>query len=426
MRIALENCRLIDGRGSPSRDGMTVVIEGDRIAEVRPDDGAAGDAASRRDTFVVSLCGRTVMPGLIDCHIHFALWAFDLLNHLDQPLSYLHARTQHALEEVLRAGCTSARDLGGLDAGFRAAVDDGLCRGPRLRTSVTIISPTNGIADSTKLQGISVPVPPGMPSPGCDGADNARQRVRELVRAGADLIKLAVSGGVSSPRRSPHQRLFTADEVSAIIDEAHAWGLSVACHALGGPGPLTAIRAGADTIEHGVWLDDECVEEMAARGTWYVPTFAAYEAHELRGGPLQREFASQMKESHRASFDRARAGGVRIASGSDAGVYDFDFKRELELLVEAGMSPSDAIVAATSDAAECIGAAGEVGAVRPGLLADLLVVEGDAYADIRQLTRPGSISAVFKGGQLVHDRAGILPASGLDIGPLLSEPSLAG
>jgi imidazolonepropionase-like amidohydrolase len=347
------------------------------------------------------------MPGLIDCHIHFALWSFDLLSHVDRPLAYLGATTLRSLRETLEHGCTTARDPGGLDVGYRDAIADGISAGPRLQTSITIISPTNGIADSTKAQGIPPIYPPGMPSPECNGPDDVRRKVRELVRAGADFVKLAVSGGVSSPRRSPHHRMFTEGEIAAIVDEAHAWDLPVAAHAIGGPGPLAAIRAGVDTIEHGVFLDDECVEEMAARGTWYVPTFAGYEWHELHGDSLQQRHAIEIRAAHRESFARARNAGVRIASGSDAGVYNHDFSRELELLVEAGMTPSEAVLTATASAAECLGLKDRVGRVEEGLTADLLVVDGDPTRDVGLLRPGGTIECVLQAGRVVVDRPGL-------------------
>jgi imidazolonepropionase-like amidohydrolase len=401
VKVALSNCLLLDGSGSRPRRGATVVVDGDTIAEVtdRRDLGSA--------VRVLDLDGLAVMPGLIDCHIHFALWSFDLLSHRDEPLSYLHARTLKALRETLEAGCTAARDPGGLDVGFRDAIADGVCRGPRIRTSITIVSPTNGIADSTGLQGIPVPYPPGIVSPECNGPDEARTKVRELVRAGADFVKIAVSGGVSSPRRSPRHRLFTEQEIAAVVDEAHAWGLPVACHALGGPGPLAAIRAGVDSIEHGVWLDAECVDEMAARGTWYVPTLAAYEWHAELGGDRQRDYAAEMRKSHRASLERAHEAGVRIACGSDAGVYGFDFARELELLVDAGVAPGAAIAAATSKAAECLGWSDRIGTVAAGLQADLLVVDGNPDESIDVIRRPGAIRCVLQAGEAVVDTIGL-------------------
>jgi imidazolonepropionase-like amidohydrolase len=236
-----------------------------------------------------------------------------------------------------------------------------------------------------------------MPSPECTGPIEARAKVREVIRAGADFIKIAATGGVSSRKREPRQRLHTEDELQAIVDEAHAWGRPVVCHAIGGPGLLAAVRAGVDTIEHGVWLDDASIAEMARRGTWYVPTLSGYELHAGQGAPLQKARAAEMLVSHRDSLRRAREAGVRVASGSDGGVYGHDFTLELELLVGAGMSAGEAIVAATSRAAECLGWQDEIGAVKPGMKADLLVVAGDPTEDIRVLRDPRNISVIRSG-----------------------------
>jgi len=388
------NARVLDGSGAPIRSGLTVILEGDRIVDVGP----AREPSP--GTEIVDLGGRVLMPGLIDCHVHFALWALDPLSHLAEPFSYLCGTTYRALEGALRAGCTAARDPGGLDAGFRDAVNDGTRLGPRIQTSIIIVSPINGIADGTRSQGGGVPYLPGMPSPECTGPVEARAKVREVIRAGADFIKIAATGGVSSRKREPRQRLHTEDELLAIVDEAHAWGRPVACHAIGGPGLLAAVRAGVDTIEHGVWLDDASITEMARRGTWYVPTLSAYELHARQGPPLQKARAAEMLASHRDSVRRAREAGVRIACGSDGGVYGHDFTLELELLVGAGMSPGEAIVAATSRAAECLGWRDEIGAVKPGMKADLLVVDGDPTEDICVLRDERNVRVIKSGSFL--------------------------
>jgi imidazolonepropionase-like amidohydrolase len=391
MRTALVDCSVLDGNVTVPQPGVTILLEDEVIVAV------GGEREFPPDVNVQDMAGRVVMPGLIDCHIHFALWSLDLLGHQDTPLSYLSAQTYKAMSDALRAGCTSARDPGGLDAGFRDAVNDGLAPGPRLQTSITIISPINGICDGSKSLGVTVPYMPGMPSPECTGPVEARAKVREVVRAGADFIKIATTGGVSSRRRAPQQQLFTVEEVSAIVDEAHAWGRPVACHALGGPGLLMAVQCGVDSIEHGVWLDDETVREMAKRGTWYVPTLSTYELHARQGGPLQKARAAEIIMSHADSVRRAREAGVRIACGSDSGVYDFNFAFELELLVATGMSPGEAIAAATSRAAECLGWQAEVGALRPGMRADLLVLERDPTRDITVLQDASAVRVIKSG-----------------------------
>lgn len=390
-KVALVNALLVDGTGGAARRGMSVLLDGERIEEV----------GSRREfeptTEVIDLEGRALLPGLVDCHVHFALWSLDLFAHADEPISYLAAQTFRALADALRDGCTAARDPGGLDTGFRDAVNEGLALGPRLQTSVSIISPINGIADAARRQGVPVSRLPGMPDPECTGPAEARAKVREMIRAGADFIKIAATAGISSARREPRQRLFTRDELAAIVDEAHAWGRPVVCHALGGPGVLMAIEEGVDTIEHGVWLDDDAVREMATRGTWYVPTLSSYELRARNGSPLEQSRAQDMLAPHRDSVRRAREAGVRIACGTDGGVSGHDVGLELELLVAAAMPASEAIAAATSRAAECLGWQNEIGVVGPGMNADLLIVNGDPTSEIGLLRRPEALGVVKSG-----------------------------
>jgi imidazolonepropionase-like amidohydrolase len=393
MRTALVGGVLIDGTGSSPRRDCTVVIEGSKIVEVNQQRAFPPDAR------VVDLAGGTVMPGLIDCHIHFAHWGMNLIGNQGQSLMLLAAETVAALRTTLEAGCTTARDLGGLDAGFREAVARGLIPGPRLQCSLVIVSPTNGIVDSTTAQGLASPVVPGMPRPECNGPHDARAKVREVLRQGADVIKIATSGGVSSPRIDPRRPIFTREEVETIVDEAHMAGVPVCCHALGGPGLLMAIRAGVDTIEHGGWLDDECVAEMTRRGTWYVPTFSVYRWHGTLGPAFKQRRAQAMRQHHLESFARALRAGVRIAMGTDAGGYGYgDTGLELELLVEAGMTPAQAIEASTRRAAECLGLERAVGTLEAGKEADLLVLDADPLGDIGVLREPKHRALVMKAG----------------------------
>jgi imidazolonepropionase-like amidohydrolase len=396
MRTALVDALLLDGHGGPPRPGTTLVVDGARIAEV------GHERAFGPDVRVVDLAGRAVMPGLVDCHVHLAPWAFHLVAHAERRLTYLAAETVRALRLTLEGGCTTARDLGGLDAGFRDAVHAGLVAGPRLQVSLVIVSPTHGMADLTTPQGFRSPLVPGMPDPECNGPDAVRAKVREVLRAGADVVKVAVSGGVSAPRLEPQRPLFTPAEIAALVDEAHLAGTPVACHAVGGPHLLAAVRAGVDTIEHGAWLDDETVAEMARRGTWYVPTFAIYRWHATRGAGLRQSRARALAAAHRESFARARAAGVRVALGTDSGAYGHgETALELALLVEAGMSPAEAIVAGTRRAAECLGVAGETGTLERGRAADLLVLEGNPLDDIGLPGRPEGRALVLRGGRPV-------------------------
>jgi len=396
MKTALLGGVLLDGRGGSPLSEATLVLDGPRVEAV------SHERRFGSDFRVIDLEGRTVMPGLIDCHVHLAPWALRLVGHPDQRLMELAGETVQALRVTLAGGCTTARDLGGLDPGFRDAVERGVIVGPRLQVSCVIVSPTNGMIDPVTVQGIRSPSVPGMPEPGCDGPHAARAKVREVLRTGADVIKIAVSGGVSAPRVPARRPLFTPEEIAAVVDEAHRAGVPVACHAVGGPNTLVAVRAGVDTIEHGAWLDDEVVAEMARRGTWYVPTFAIYRWHAERGTALRQARARELIAPHRESFMRARAAGVRVALGTDSGAYGHgETAVELAHMVEAGLSPADAIVAGTMRAAECLGIDGEAGTLTAGKAADLLVLEGDPLRDIMVVGDAGTRALVLRAGRPV-------------------------
>jgi len=398
-RFALMNARVIDGLSPSPLAGTSVLVEDGRIAAVG-NGGAFGDDVVRIDA-----TGKTVLPGLIDAHIHLAQWGQNLLENRARTVPYLVARTVASMRQVLNAGCTGVRDCGGLDAGLRDAVAEGLIDGPRIATSVTIISPTDGLIDPVTAQGISSPTLASIPSPVADGPDAVRAKVREVIRAGADFVKIATSGGVSSPRVHPRRQLFSPAEVLAAVDEAHTAGVRVACHAIGGPGLQMAIEAGVDSVEHGALLDDRCIEAMAARSTWLVPTLAVYRWHETLGDESRRTRAAEISEPHRAGLRKAREAGVPIAMGSDAGGYGLDFSLELELLVEAGFTPMEALQTGTLGSARCVGWADETGSLQPGKAADLLVVDGDPSSDITVIRSPDNIEAVFRNGNLVAGSA---------------------
>lgn len=393
-RLALTNALIIDPANTTPAHGQTLVIENGRISAVGPVERLSAE------TQVIDVAGKSILPGLIDAHIHLAVWGQDLIAHRTNTIPYLVAKTVKSFEEVLASGCTGVRDCGGLDAGLRDAVADGLIKGPRIATSVTIVSPTDGLIDPMSAQGIVTPTLGSIPSPSCNGAEGVRAKVREVIRSGADFIKIATSGGVSSPRVHPRRQLFTLEEVRVAVEEAHTAGLRVACHAIGGPGLRMAIDAGVDSIEHGALLDDTCVELMAERGIWYVPTLAIYRWHETLGDDVRRTRALELRGPHRESLRLARAAGVNIAMGSDAGGYCLDFSLELELLVEAGFTPMEAIRAGTLGSAGCIGWE-DTGSLTIGKVADLLVVDGDPSQDISVLRGPARIEAVFRAGTVV-------------------------
>jgi imidazolonepropionase-like amidohydrolase len=249
------------------------------------------------------------------------------------------------------------------------------------------------------------PAYPGMPSSIVDGVDEARRKIREVIRDGADVIKIATSGGVLSPRDSPDQPGFSLEEIEVMVAEASAFGLWVMSHAQSTVGIKNAVRAGVRSIEHGIHLDDEAIELMLERGAYLVPTLVAplgvARAAEA-GAPIPANVlvkAAEVVEAHQDSFRRAVAAGVNIAMGTDAGVVPHGTNlEELQLMADQGMSPEDVLVATTKSAAELMGLDGELGTIEPGKRADLVVVAGDPF-DFSDLDR--RIERVYQDGRLV-------------------------
>lgn len=403
--LLLTGARLIDGTGAGPRDAMAVLIDADRIHAV----GSAAGMTIPPDTRVIDLAGKTLMPGLIDCHDHLSHTGFDLMERASSPLSLTMLRIANNMKVTLEAGITTVRDLGGLDIGFKMAVEQGLIPGPRLLVALTILSRTGGIDDQRLRSGIDLGWRqlPGLPSPVCDGVEECRKRVREVLHAGADVIKCASTGGVSSQTLTAIVPTLTLEELQVIVAEAHLVGKRTTVHAYGGPGLENAVLAGIDSVEHGSFLCrlPETIARMADQGTWYVPTFMVLALHREKGSPFARQKASELADDHRRSFELAMRAGIPIAMGTDAGAYGYGRNAwELELLTEAGMTPMEAIVASTKSAAECLGLESDIGTLEPGKYADLLVIDGDPLADIGLLQRVDSMPLVVKNGDIVADR----------------------
>jgi imidazolonepropionase-like amidohydrolase len=400
--IVLKGGTLIDGTGAaPVRDTGVVIRDG-RIEAVT----TAGANTWPKDAEIIDASGKTVLPGLIDCHDHMALHGYDLARrwNLDEPASTRTLRTAQTIQQTLARGYTAVRDAGGLDAGFRQAVDDGLIRGPRLYTAIAIISPIGGIGDRVAPSGHDcfVPPDPALPPGVALGVDDVRNVVRTIVRAGADVIKCATTGGASSRKgHGPKDAAFTLDEMKALVDEAHALGRRVMCHALGGGGLRVALEAGVDSIEHGCYLaeDPELIPMMAEKGIVFVPTLLVYEFHRESKSPHVKERARALQAHHVEAVQRALAAGVKVVAGTDAGGHGHPPNAgELPLLAAAGLTPMQALQSATGWAAECLGIEREIGTVAKGKLADLVIVDGDPLADLRILADLARIRLVVKDG----------------------------
>src|SRR3954451_21557362 len=378
-----------------------VLVEDGRILEVGSD--LDGDTA-------VDCAGGFLSPGFFDCHVHVVMDNPSFIEMIEQPFSLQFFKAAVNLRKTLEAGVTSVRDAGGADLGIKTAVDRGLTPGPRMQISIIMLSQTGGHGDDWSVCGAEIPVflpHPGRPGGVVDGPDEVRKRVRELVRAGADVIKVATSGGVLSAS-SPHLGQLRDAEIATMTEEATAAGIHVMAHAQAAAGIKTALRNGVRSTEHGIFLDDEAIELMLRSGAWLVPTLqapreviAAAEAG-LAIPAEQVEKARMLTQVHTEAVRRAHEAGVRIAMGTDAGVGGHGNNlEEVELMTGAGLSALEALHATTGSAAELLDVADDRGTIRPGQRADLVVVDGRPE-DVAGLG--GRVRAVYLDGAEVSRR----------------------
>ncbi|MET1231870.1 MAG: amidohydrolase family protein [Candidatus Limnocylindrales bacterium] len=397
-RTVFTGGRVFDG--SAKLAAADVVVEDGRIVDVGP--GLDGDQG-------IDLAGRAVLPGMFDCHTHVMVSPdrLDTNRELETPFSYWFYVAIGNLRRTLDLGITTVRDAGLADLGVKTAVADGLIAGPRLHIATAILSQSGGHADGWLPSGYDMtPISwQGMPSGIVDGPDEMRRRAREIIRAGADQIKVCTSGGVLSPRDDPRHGHFRDAELAVLVEEATAAGIPVMAHAQGAPGIKAAVRAGIRSIEHGIYIDDEAIEMMLERGTWLVPTLLAPQGvldavaagAALPAAAVRK--AHEVIDVHRAAVRGAIEAGVKVAMGTDSGVTAHGQNlRELALMVECGMTPVAAMLATTRSAAALLGVEDTQGSIEAGKRADLVIVEGDPfdYADLA-----GRVTAVFQDGRLV-------------------------
>jgi imidazolonepropionase-like amidohydrolase len=372
--------KVFDGTMAPLADA-DVLIEDGRIVEVGS--GLDGDDG-------VDCAGKALVPGLFDTHVHLTgTYEDDELTVQHRPFSYGFYQTPANLMTTLRLGITSVRDAGGADAGLRRAVDDGVLVGPRMQVAITMLSQTGGHNDEVLPSGgISAgwqPYP-GFPSGVCDGVDGVRQKVREVIRAGADVIKIASSGGFFSPADDPMDPHFAQDELDMIVSTAGDLGRWVMSHAHGPEGIKRAVRAGVRSIEHGTFLDQESADLMLERGTWLVPTITSGDTTEelAKDEKLAPEIRAKFADLGRPEFDAmklAAQAGLKVALGTDAAVFPHGWNlNELAHMANNGFSPEQALHAGTLSAAEMMGWDDKLGSLESGKIADVVVVDGDPFA----------------------------------------------
>ena len=409
---AITGATLIDGTGRDPVTNASIVIDDEgRISE------AGRLAALPADADVIDVGGRTVMPGLIDSHVHLFIDIRPMQDEASTPLTLKVFEAAANARATLDAGVTTVRDAGGAPLGFKLAVERGLIPGPRTLISVLFLSQTGGHGDSTLPTGVrlsfGVPIGrvPEWPENICDGPEEVCKATRSMLRAGADFIKMMTTGGVMSPTDEPDATQFTREEIAVMVHEAHAHGKTCMSHAQGAEGIRNAVECGVESIEHGVYLDEATAAEMARRGTFLVPTLQAALAvlrreEENPGSVLPQSLRKvrEVLEVHSNTTRMAIDMGVKVAMGTDAGVGKHGTNpEELRLLTENGMSPMQAIVAATKTASECVQMAGDIGTLEAGKLADLLVVDGDPLSDISVLEDRSKLLMIMQGGRTHKD-----------------------
>ncbi|MFJ7217794.1 amidohydrolase family protein [Amycolatopsis sp. NPDC098790] len=400
-RTVFTGGQVVDGTGSAPFEADVLVQHGE-ILEIGT--GLDGDAE-------VPCAGRTLLPGLFDCHVHVVLRSVDTAERLQTPFSYPYYHATRHLSAMRRQGITHARDAAGADLGVKQALEEGLIAGPRLQIAITMISQTGGHADGWHASGNELYgriAHPGRPHGVADGPDEVRRKVREVVRAGADVIKIASSGGVMSPRDNPRHAHYGADELEIAVAEAAAAGLGVMAHAQGANGIKNALRAGVRSIEHGIHLDDEAIDLLLERDAFLVPTLSAplsvieAAANGARLTEASLAKAHAVLEAHANSFRRAVEAGVKIAMGTDAvGSAPGRNLEELKLMHRFGQTPAQVLRSTTLVGAQLLGVDEHYGTLRPGKRADLVVVSGDPL-DFHDLQ--ARVESVWMDGILVEDR----------------------
>lgn len=382
----------------------TIVVEQDKISALE-----AGFRQAKADDTVIDLKQHTVMPGLMDMHTHFytqfspSVYSEGFtMNEADYAL-----RGATFAEKTLMAGFTTVRELGDnnqISVALKKAIAKGYIKGPRIYAAGKSIATTGGHADPTNGLAYALMADPGPKEGVINGPDDARKAVRQRYKEGSDLIKITATGGVLSVAKSGSNPQFTDEELAAIVSTAKDYGMKVAVHAHGKEGMERAIRAGVDSIEHGTYMDKNTMSMMRKQGTYFVPTISAGKWAEEKSHiagffpDLVRPKAATIGGKIQQTFAEAYKAGVKIAFGTDAGVYEHGNNwREFIYMTEAGMPALEAIHSATIEGARLLGVADELGSIKAGKLADIVAVKGDPLQDINLM---GQISFVMKAGQI--------------------------
>jgi imidazolonepropionase-like amidohydrolase len=401
QRTILHCGKLIDVTKGQLLTEFSIIVDGNSITDVQ-----AGYTKPVGTDKVIDLKNKTVLPGLIDCHVH--------LEHETSPTRYLEEFTNNSAdyaflsvgfaERTLMAGFTTVRDLGGtgVNIALRNAINKKLVKGPRIYTAGKAIATTGGHADPTNGYRKDLMDDPGPAAGVANGADECRKAVRQRYKEGSDVIKITASGGVLSVAKSGENPQFTEEEIKAIVETARDYGYKVAAHCHGAEAMKRAVRAGVSSIEHGTLMDEEVMQLMKEHGTYFVPTITAGKSvadSAKKPGyypALVTPKALAIGPKIQNTFARAYKAGVKIAFGTDAGVYAHGKNwMEFVYMTEVGMPAMEAIQSATVSAADLIGISDKIGSIEKGKLADIIAVEGDPFKDIQVM---GKVAFVMKDG----------------------------
>lgn len=384
-----------------------ILIENNIIKDIGP----ANSIKTGENCEIIDADGAFILPGFIDTHTHLMSNGFRMEDTMYNPLALHFYQALENMQLTLEAGVTSVRDAGLADIGVKMASERGLFPAPRMQISVMPLSISGGHFDFNLNSGFDMKIDyPGLPQSICDGPDEVRKRSREVLRAGAEVLKVMVTGGVMSANDRPEFTQFTVKELKAVVEEAHfRGGIKVMAHAHGTEGIKNAVKAGIHSIEHGTYADRESCQMMADAGTYLIPTSVVINlnlkkalANELP--EYSRQGAIEIAKVHHENMKMAYEMGVNMVAGTDCGVVEHGVNLlELKYLCDIGMEPSEAILAGTKRAAECMGWQHRVGTLEKGKLADIVLVKKDPLEDISLLTDKENILMVIKDGNVYKD-----------------------
>ncbi|MBU4534937.1 MAG: amidohydrolase family protein [Euryarchaeota archaeon] len=402
--VLIINATIIDGTGKKPLENRDILVEKNIIKDIIP-----SNSLNNPEVEIIDAQGSFILPGFIDTHIHLMANGFRMEDNMQKPLALHFYNALKNMEKTLNAGVTTVRDAGLADAGVKMASEKNLFPAPRMQISVMPLSISGGHFDFFLKSGFDMKLSyPGLPESICDGEAEVRKRTREILRSGAEVIKVMATGGVISANDSPEFSQFTLKELQSVVEEAnYKGGLKVMAHAHGTEGIKNSLKAGIHSIEHGTYIDQEAADMMVENNAYLVPTFVVTNLNKKKAlqGELpeySRKEAIEISHVHQENMGLAYHSGVQIVMGTDCGVVEHGNNLlELEYLCKMGMEPMEALMAGTLKAAECMGWEEKIGSIEKGKLADMVMVKKNPLDDISSLSDEENILMVIKDGKIV-------------------------